>query len=159
MSLFSCLKWPEMRPVTLELIRRVHEGHAAGPFSIPVVDFVRVFAPGAEPDELKKVAARGDIHFAPVNKHGGTFRLARGPEATFELGREGLAMRVPARMSGTYKVRASSFHITFNKGEELEGCKRLFVLVCNRVVSVDVSSERVDVRLPSKLFDLCVEFE
>ena len=159
MSLFSCLKWPEMRPVTLELIRRVHEGHAAGPFSIPVVDFVRVFAPGASPEELEKVAARGRIQFAPVNAHGGTFRLARGPEATFELGREGLAMRVPARMSGAYKVRPQSFHITFNKGEELEGCKRLVVLVCNRVVSVDVSAKRVDVRLPSKLFDLCVELE
>ena len=159
MSLFSCLKWPEMRPVTLELIRRVHEGHAAGPFSIPVVDFVRVFAPGASAEDLKIVAARGDIQFAPVSAHGGTFRLARGPEATLELGREGLAMRVPERMSGSYKLRPSSFHITFNKGEELEGCKRLFVLVCNRVVSVDVSTERVDVRLPSKLFDLCVEFE
>jgi hypothetical protein len=148
-----------MRPVTLELIRRMREGHAAGPFSIPVVDFVRVFAPGAPAEELAKVAARGRILFAPVSAHGGTFRLAKGPEATFELGREGLAMRVPPRMSGTYKVRPNSFHITFNKGEELEGCKRLFVLMCNRVVSVDVSTKRVDVRLPSKLFDLCVEFE
>ena len=159
MSLFGSLKWPEMRPVTLELIHRVHEGHTSGPFSIPVVDFVRVFAPGAAPEELKKVAARGDIHFAPINTHGGTFRLARGAEATFELGREGLAMRVPARMSGAYKVRPRSFQITFNKGEELEGCKRLIVLVCNRVVSVEVSAKRVDVRLPSKLFDLCVELE
>ncbi|HJU54991.1 MAG TPA: hypothetical protein VJ715_10475 [Pyrinomonadaceae bacterium] len=159
MSLFSCLKWPEMRPVALELIARMHEGHATGRFSIPMVDFVRVFAPGASAEELKKVSARGDIHFEQVNAHGGQFRLGKGPEATFELGREGLAMRVPARMSGSYKIRPSSFHITFNKGEELEGCKRLFVLVCNRVVSVEVSDKRVDVRLPSKLFDLCVEFE
>ncbi len=159
MSLFSHLKWPEMRPVTLELIRRVHEGHAAGPFQIPVVDFVRVFAPGAAPAELEKVAARGRIHFAPTGSGGGTFRLAEGPEATFELGREGLAMRVPERMSGAYEVRPDSFHITFNKGEELEGCKRLFVLMCNRVIGVDVSTKRVDVRLPSKLFDLCVELE
>ena len=159
MSLFSCLKWPEMRPVALALVTRMHEGHAAGRFAIPMVDFVRVFAPGAAPAELEKVAARGDIHFAPAGSGGGTFRLAKGPEATFELGREGLAMRVPARMSGTYKVRSSSFHITFNKGEELEGCKRLFVLMCNRVVSVDVSTKRIDVRLPSKLFDLCVELE
>ena len=159
MSLFSCLKWPEMRAVTLELIARMHEGHAAGRFSIPVVDFVSVFAPGASPEELKRVAARGDIHFEQVNAQGGKFQLGRGPEATFELGREGLAMRVPERMSGTYEIRPSSFHITFNKGEELEGCKRVFVLVCNRVVGVDVSSERVDVHLPSKLFNLCVEFE
>jgi hypothetical protein len=159
MSLFSCLKWPEMRPVTLELIARMHEGHAAGNFSIPVVDFVRVFAPGASPEELKKVAARGDIHFEPTGAQGGEFKLGQGPEATFELGREGLAMRVPERMSGAYEIRPSSFHITFNEGEELEGCKRVFVLMCNRVVGVDVSSERVDVRLPSKLFNLCVEFE
>jgi hypothetical protein len=148
-----------MRVVTLELIARMHEGHAAGSFSIPVVDFVRVFAPGASPEELEVVAARGDIHFEPAGADGGKFQLGQGPEATFELGREGLAMRVPERMSGTYEIRPSSFHITFNKGEELEGCKRVFVLVCNRVISVDVSSERIDVHLPSKLFNLCVEFE
>ena len=124
-----------------------------------MVDFVRVFAPGAAAEELKKVEARGRIHFEQVNAHGGKFRLGKGPETTFELGREGLVMRVPVRLSGSYKLRPSSFHITFNNGEELEGCKRLFVLMCNRVVSVDVSTKRVDVRLPSKLFDLCVEFE
>jgi hypothetical protein len=108
---------------------------------------------------MAKVALRGDIHFTAKTKTGGTFKLAEGPQATFELGREGLAMRIPARMSGKYAVNASAFKIQFNEGEELEGCKRLFVLVCNRVVSVHVSGERVDVRLPSKLFDLCVEFE
>ena len=159
MALFSCLKWPEMRPVTLKLIERMHEGHAQGRFAIPVVDFARVFAPGAREDELARVAERGDIRFAAKSKQGGIFRLPEGARATFELGREGLAMRLPARMSGRYAIRPSAFKIAFNEGEELEGCKRLFVLVCNRVVSVDVSAERVDVRLPSKLFDLCVEFE
>ncbi len=159
MALFSCLKWPEMRPVTLLLIERVHEGHTSGSFSIPVVDFARVFAPGAQRAELATVARRGDIQFTPKNESGGSFQLAKGPSATFELGREGLAMRIPARMSGHYTIRPKAFQIEFNSGEELEGCKRLFVLICNRVVSVDVSDERVDVRLPSKLFDLCVEFK
>jgi hypothetical protein len=159
MALFSCLKWPEMRPVTLKLIERMHEGHASGPFSIPVVDFVRVFAPGAQERELAKVAERGDIQFTPNGASGGAFKLAEGAPATFDLGREGLAMRVPARMSGHYRIRPSAFHIKFKSGEELEGCKRLLVLICNRVVGVDVSTKRVDVRLPSKLFDLCVEFE
>lgn len=159
MTLFSCLKWPEMRPVTLELIKRMHDGHAEGSFSIPVVDFARVFAPGAQKAELAKVAKRGDIHFTSRSESGGIFQLAKGTPATFELGREGLAMRVPARMSGSYEIRPSSFQIDFKPGEELEGCKRLLVLICNRVVSVEVSNERVDVRLPSKLFDLCVEFE
>ena len=124
-----------------------------------VVSVVRVFAPGAKEAELEKVAERGDIHFQADSAGGGTFQLAEGPRATFDLGREGLAMRVPERMSGRYLIRPSAFQITFKGGEELEGCKRLFVLVCNRVVSVDVSSERVEVHLPSKLFDLCVEFE
>jgi hypothetical protein len=159
MGLFSCLKWPEMRPVTLKLIERMHEGHAQGEFSIPVVDFARVFAPGAAASEMEKVAERGDINFVAKSESGGVFQLAEGARATFDLGREGLVMRVPARMSGKYQIRPSAFQIAFNEGEELEGCKRLFVLVCNRVVSVDVSAERVDVRLPSKLFDLCVEFE
>jgi hypothetical protein len=159
MAIFGCLKWPEMRVVTLRLIERMHEGHARREFSIPVVDFVRVFAPGAKEAELATVAERGDIHFNADSEGGGTFRLAEGPQATFELGREGLAMRVPERMSGRYEADPSAFRITFTSGEELEGCKRLFVLVCNRVVSVDVSSTRVEVHLPSKLFDLCVEFE
>jgi hypothetical protein len=137
----------------------MHEGHAQSEFSIPVLDFVRVFAPGAKEAEMEKVAERGSIHFKAESEKGGTFRLAEGPRATFDLGREGLAMRVPERMSGRYLIRPSAFHIDFNDGEELEGCKRLFVLVCNRVVSVDVSTKRVDVHLPSKLFDLCVEFE
>ena len=161
MALFSCLKWPEMRAVTLELIGRMHEGHARGRFSIPVVDFARVFAPGAQSAEMARVAERGDIEFAAGEEGGGggTFRLVAGPRAAFDLGREGLVMRIPERMSGRYTVRPAAFRIDFSAGEELEGCKRLLVLICNRVVSVDVSSERVDVRLPSKLFDLCVEFE
>lgn len=148
-----------MRPVTLKLIERMHAGQTEGQFSIPVVDFVRVFAPGADATEMAKVAERGDIHFTPKSETGGHFTLNEGARATFDLGREGLAMRIPERMSGQYTIRPDAFTITFNEGEELEGCKRLFILVCNRVVSVDVSSSRVDVRLPSKLFDLCVEFE
>jgi hypothetical protein len=159
MALFNCLKWPEMREVALELIARMREGHAASSFSIPVVDFARVFAPHASQEELAKVRERGDINFTAGDERGGTFALAEGPRAIFDLGREGLAMRVPERMSGRYEISSNSFHIEFNKGEELEGCKRILMLACNRVVSVDVSDKRVDVHLPSSMFDLCVEFE
>ncbi len=159
MAFFDCLKWPEMRGVALELIAKMHDGHAQGEFSIPVVDFARVFAPGAQEDELSKVVWRGSTHFTAEGDHGGSFALAEGPRALFDLGREGLVMRIPVRMSGSYELRPGAFHIAFNQGEELEGCKRLFLLVCNRVVSVDVSDTGVDVRLPSKMFDLCVEFE
>ena len=156
---FLRLQWPEMRPLAHELIARMREGHAHRRFTIPVVDFVRVFAPGAEESELAKVAERGEIHFTADADQGGTFQLAEGLRATFELGREGLVMRVPERMSGHYEIRPAAFHIDFQSGEELEGCKHVLMLVCNRVLSVDVSSERVDVHLPSKLFDLCVEFQ
>jgi hypothetical protein len=160
MSLFNCLKWPEMREVARELVARMHAGHKSGrEFSIPVVDFARIFAPEAPDSELEKVSARGNINFEPTSEQGGTFALAEGPRALFDLGREGLVMRVPHRMSGRYTLTPGAFHIEFKKGEELEGCKRLMILVCNRVVSVDVSERRVDVHLPSRLFDLCVEFE
>lgn len=159
MALFNCLKWPEMREVALELIARMHKGHKRGRFSIPVVDFARVFAPGAAATELDKVRTRGDINFTAEDERGGTFELAEGPRAHFELGREGLVMRVPRLMSGRYEILTDAFRVDFNKGEELEGCKRIFMLVCNRVVSVEVSNKRVDVRLPSSMFDLCVEFE
>ena len=159
MALFNCLKWPEMRPVTLELIARMHEGHARGRFSIPAADFLRVFAPGATPAELSKVAERGDINFTAQSERSGTFILAAGKRALFDLRREGLVMRLPARMSGTYEIRPEAFHIVFKEGEELEGCKRILMLICYRVISVDVSSTRVNVSLPNKLLDLCVEFQ
>lgn len=159
MALFNCLKWPEMRGVALELIARMHKGHKRGRFSIPVVDFARVFAPGAAEAELDKVRERGDINFTADDAHGGTFELAEGPRALFDLGREGLVMRVPQCMSGRYEILTGAFRVEFNRGEELEGCKRIFMLICNRVLSVEVSDKRVDVHLPSRMFDLCVEFE
>src|SRR5215217_1464901 len=88
MSLFKCLKWPEMREVARELVTRMHEGHKRGPFSIPVVNFARVFAPQAPAAELEKVSARGDIHFRPAGAHQGIFELMEGPRALFDLGRE-----------------------------------------------------------------------
>ena len=158
MALFNCLKWPEMRGVALELIASMHDGHRRGQFSIPVVDFVRVFAPNVPRSELTKVAARGDINFTAESETGGTFKLAEGERALFDLHRQGLVMRLPVRMSGQYELRPAAFRIEFTAGEELEGCKRILMLVCNRVVSVDVSSARVDVHLPNELLDLCVEF-
>lgn len=159
LALFNCLKWPEMRAVAAELIARVHEGHASGRFRIPVVDFARVFAPGASPAELSKVATRGDMQFVADSDAGGAFTLGEGERALFDLRREGLVMRVPARMSGRYEVRPEAFRVTFNEGEELEGCKRLLLLVCNRVLEVEVSTRRVDVRLSVNMLDLCVEFD
>ncbi len=156
---FLKFKWPEMRDVALELIGRMHAGHARTAFSIPVVDFARVFAPGANEAELQKVVARGDIQFVADDANGGTFTLHEGERAAFDLGREGLVLRIPVRMSGRYEIHREAFSINFNRGEELEGCRRIFLLVCNRVVGVAVSSARVDVRMPSRMFDLCVEFE
>lgn len=68
-------------------------------------------------------------------------------------------MRLPARMAGRYELSEGAFRVNFNAGEELEGCKRLLILVCNRVVSVEVTRSRVDVHTPRRIFDLCVEFE
>ena len=158
MSLLGCLKWPEMRPVALELIERMREGHTRGRFQIPVVDFVRVFSPDATEAELSKVAARGDLQFVADSADGGVFELAEGERALFDLHREGLVLRIPARMSGRYRIFPEAFHVSFNRGEELEGCKRVLLLVCKRVQRVEVSGARVDVRMPSRLFDLCVEF-
>ncbi|MBA3440884.1 MAG: hypothetical protein H0T92_13545 [Pyrinomonadaceae bacterium] len=158
MSPFGYLKWPEMRPVALELIARMNEGHGRNLFSIPVADFVGVFAPDAPAAEMEKVVRRGDIHFTADSPSSGTFALTEGEMATFDLGRDGLVLRVPSRMSGRYEVRPDAFHIEFNKSESLEGCKRILLLICNPVISINVSSERVDIRLPNKIFDLCVEF-
>ncbi len=155
---FTRLKWPEMRTVALELIARMHRGHESKSFSIPVVDFVSVFAPDAPAGELEKVAERGDLVFTADGAQDGSFTLAEGERALFDLRREGLVLRIPVLMSGRYELRPQAFTVYFNQDQELEGCKRILLLVCNRVKSVDVSNERVDVRLPGKIFDLCVEF-
>lgn len=152
-------KWPEMRGVALELIGKMEAGHRRGAFAIPVVDFVRVFAPDAGDEELEKVAGRGDIRFVAAGAGGGEFSLAEGERATFELPREGLTLRFPVRMSGKYEVSAGTFRIEFKEGEELEGCKRILVLVCNDVRSIEVSPKQVYVCFSSKMFDLRVEFE
>ena len=147
-----------MRGVALDLIGRVHRGHGLGRFGIPVVDFVRVFSPSATPAELAKVAERGDLHFSADSHRGGFFALAEGPRALFDLHREGLVIRIPARLSGRYELLSDAFRVTFNAGEELEGCKRVLLLACNRVTSVEVTPRRVDVQLKVKLLNLCVEF-
>lgn len=159
MSLFDCLKWPEMRGVAVDLIARMREGHERGRFQIPVVDFLRVFSPSASEAELAKVAERGDLHFTPDAEAGGEFTLAEGERALFDLHREGLVIRIPRRVGGRYALGPDSFRITFHPGQELEGCKRLVFLVCNRVVSVEVTPRRVDVQLPIQMLNLCVEFE
>ena len=155
---FARLKWPEMRPLAEELVERIHAGHAQGEFSMPVVDFVRVFAPNASEEELAKVGRRGALEFTSDSSDGGGFQLPEGDRATFDLGREGFVLRIPVRMSGRYEIYAGGFRVRFNEGEELEGCKRLFLLVCNRVITVDVTTERIYAHAPVKLFDLCVEF-
>ena len=147
-----------MRAVALELVARVHEGHACGVFRIPVADFVAVFAHDARAGELRKVRERGDLMFAAETDTRGSFKLAEGERALFDLRREGLLLRIPERVSGRYALRPGAFRVDFNAGEELEGCKRVVLLVCNRVLSVDVSGERVEVRSPRRIFDLVVEF-
>ena len=156
---FARLKWPEMRPLAVELIERIHAGHVERNFSMPVVDFVRVFAPDASEAELAKVAQRGALEFTADASDGGVFQLPEGERATFDLGREGFALRLPVRMSGRYEIYTDGFRVLFNEGEELEGCKRLVLLVCNRIVTVDVTTERIYAHAPVKLFDLCVEFD
>jgi len=155
---FTRFRWPEMRSVALELVARVHEGHARGLFRIPAVDFVSIFSHDARPAELRKVAARGDLMFAAETDASGSFKLAEGERALFDLHREGLMLRIPERVSGRYLLRPGAFRVEFSEGEELEGCKRLLLLICNRVLSVDVSGERVEVRSPRRIFDLIVEF-
>jgi len=159
MPLFNCLKWPEMRAVALGLSARMHEGPAWYELRIPVVDFLGVFSPGASDEELAKVAERGDLEFTADSSSGGSFTLEEGERAVFDLRREALFMRVPARLGGRYEILTDSFRVTFKRGEELEGCKRLVALVCNRVRAVEVTPRRVDVHLNVKMFDLCVEFE
>ena len=155
---FLHLKWPEMRPVAHELIARMHEGHRHGRFTIPVVDFVRVFAPQAHESELTKLRARGALTFTKDASDGGTFTLAPGARTLLDLHREGLSIRVPARLAGRYTIMTRAFRITFTPGAELEGCKRVLLLVCNRLISVEVAQDRVDVRSHRRIFDLLVEF-
>jgi hypothetical protein len=148
-----------MRTVAVDLIDRMRKGHSNGSFSIPLVDFTRVFAPNASEAELTAVSNRGEIQFRAEGDSTGNFTLPEGKRALLDLGREGLVMRVPVRMSGNYLLQPNGFRISFNEGEELEGCKKILLLVCNRVLNVDVTTSRVDIKLSNKILNLCVEFE
>lgn len=157
---FLRFKWREMREVARRLVARVHAGHAGGvEFTIPIVDFLKMFAPEARAVDLHKISARGELKFIVESANGGSFKLATGERALFDLKRENLVLRIPPRMSGKYTVREGGFHIDFNEGEELEGCKRVLLLICNRILSVDVSEKQVRTRAPNPLFDLVVDFE
>ena len=147
-----------MRAAALELVARFHEGHARGVFRVPAADFVAAFSRDARPAELRKVRERGDLMFAAETGARGSFKAAEGERALLDLRREGLLIRIPERVSGRYFLRPGAFRVEFNAGEELEGCKRVVLLVCNRLVSIDVSGERVEVRSRQRLFDLLVEF-
>ncbi|HEX8071965.1 MAG TPA: hypothetical protein VF546_18600 [Pyrinomonadaceae bacterium] len=155
---FLRFRWPEMRPVAHALVAHVQAGHAAGPFTIPVTEFVGLFAPRATAAELAKLRARGDIAFTPDAPDGGTFALAPGARVLLDLHREGLVIRVPARLAGRYAVAADSVRVTFTPGAELEGCKRVLLLVCNRLASVEITHAHVEARSHHRVFDLLVEF-
>lgn len=156
---FTRLKWREMRPLAIDLIERLHAGHANAHFALPVVDFVRVFSPDAHASELLKIAARGSMSFVADGEQGGAFALAKGEQATFDLRREGFHLRIPPRMSGRYELYAGGFRITFTEGEELLGCKRVLVLICHRITSVDVTTTHVHTHAPHRMFDLLIEFD
>jgi hypothetical protein len=153
------LVWPEMKEVAIGLIDRMREGHKSGAFSIPVVDFLKIFSPYSNEAELEKIRERGDIEFKADSQESGLFSLANGDTAVFDLHRESFVIRIPTRMSGRYTLSSDGFTIKFNPGEELEGCKRLFILICNRVVSVEVTSKRVQIHLPISMLDLTVDFD
>ncbi|MCP9494711.1 MAG: hypothetical protein MSG64_09675 [Pyrinomonadaceae bacterium MAG19_C2-C3] len=156
---FTRLKWREMRPLVLDLIERLHAGHRERHFALPVVDFVRVFAPDASADELAKVAARSSMFFVADGESGGAFTLAEGEQATFDLGRENFHLRIPPKMSGRYELFDSGFRITFTENEQLLGCKRILVLICHRITSVDVTTTHIHTHAPNRMFDLFIEFE
>ena len=156
---FTRLKWREMRPLVLDLIERLHEGHREPHFALPVIDFVRVFSPDASEDELTKVAARGSMFFVGDGESGGAFALAEGEQATFDLGRESLHLRIPPKMGGRYELFDGGFRITFTENEELMGCKRVLVLICHRILSVDVTTTHIHTHAPNRMFDLFIEFD
>lgn len=156
---FTRLKWREMQPLVFDLIERISAGQSEPHFELPIADFARVFAPAAPEQEFDAVRARGSIFFVPDSPTTGAFALAEGAQATFDLGREGLHLRIPVKMNGVYEVFDDGFRITFNENAELLGCKRVVVLICNRVTSVDVTRRFVRANAAQKMFDLLIEFD
>lgn len=157
---FTRLKWAEMYPLVLDLIAQMNDGHTRARFSLPIVDFIGIFSPDASAEELAKTEKRGALEFVADAPNSGTFHLPAGEPALFELNRENLSLRIPERMSGRYELYPGGFLVAFNDGEELEGCKRLLLFICNRIASVNVSQERVYTRsVKSRMFDLLIEFD
>jgi hypothetical protein len=154
--LVECVARPELKAPVLELIRRVSTEHAGGKFAIPLAEMFEAFGLSLEKTEWKKLHGRGDVKFAPLGKSHGEFsNKGRKQELTTA---EGLTLIVPETLFGTYVTTRTSLTLKFAEGSALRGCKRIFVLICQDIIKIDVDEHKLYIDLPGEKYDLCFIF-
>lgn len=141
---------PDLRePVLLLLERMVPIARDGG--ALPLVELVAAVSgdrlrPGVRP----KVEARGDAIF--VASEGKASFSNRGPETTIELKR--FDLRIPAELLGRARLVGDGVELTFTPRSTLVAKK---LLLSARVLSIEVTSSRIAVRMDPHLLDQIYE--
>jgi len=154
--LVECLQRPELRAPVLELIARVQAAHASGEFAMSLADLFATFGLSLSASDQDKLRARGAIQFVRQTESQGEFSN-RGEY--LELAAEGgLTLVVPPVLAGDYVTTPSSLILKFVEGSALRGCKRVFVLICQDVIKIDIDEHKLYIDLPGERYDLCFVF-
>ncbi len=154
--LVECLQRPELRAPVLELIARVQAEHASGEFAILLADLFATFGLSLGASDQDRLRARGAIQFVRQTESQGEF-ANRGEH--LELAAEGgLTLVVPPVLAGDYVTTPSSLTLKFVEGSALRGCKRVFVLICQDVIKIDIDEHKLYIDLPGEKYDLCFVF-
>ncbi|HEX8747039.1 MAG TPA: hypothetical protein VF717_07545 [Pyrinomonadaceae bacterium] len=154
--LVECVPRPELRAPVLELIKRVHEAHGKGDFTIVLSEMFDAFGLPLERSEQVKLQARGGVKFSPRSESHGEFNNnGRRIEVRTD---EGLTIVVPETLAGEYVTTGSSLTLKFAEGAALRGCKRVFVLICQDIIKIDADEHKLYIDLPGEKYDLCFVF-
>jgi hypothetical protein len=154
--LVECVPRPELRAPVLELIKRVHEAHSKGDFTIALAGMFDAFGLPLERSEQSKLQTRGLVKFSPRSESHGEFNNnARRIEVKTD---DGLTIVVPETLAGEYVTTGSSLTLKFAEGAALRGCKRVFVLICQDIIKIDADEHKLYIDLPGEKYDLCFVF-
>jgi hypothetical protein len=154
--LVECVPRPELKEPVHELIHRVSHEHRGGAFKIPLTEMFAAFGLSLGEAERNKLRERGDLSFTSAGESHGNF-TNEGRHQELATG-QGLTLVVPEKLAGAYVTTQGSLTLKFAEGSALRGCKRVFVLICQDIIKIDVDEHKLYIDLPGEKYDLCFIF-
>jgi hypothetical protein len=123
---------PELRAPVELLIQRIRTIHQSGGGSLAVLTLLEGFGVRLRGDEQPSLEARGHLTLTPDGDAGGRFENA-GPEVT--MPRKRLTLRLPERISGTYRLNGDETALRFDKDQTISLSFLVFRLSLREVVA------------------------